>query len=151
MSISTIAFPAPFPALLRAAALGLALFLLTPARAQAQTWMVSTDAYVRLGVMDKFGALGAYSAKFVVTNNTTGKSYSLVREVGNGQNGIDVIFPSAPSEADYFKSETGEAGQGLPGTYVWECQVAGKRVVSGRFTFPEAGNDVTTIVVDQKK
>ena len=89
--------------------------LLEPTASQAQTWMVSTDAFVKLGVMDKFGTLGTYSAKFVVTNITNGKSYILVKEVGGGHNGIDVVFPSEPSEPDYFKADTGEAARALPG------------------------------------
>ncbi|MBC8081878.1 MAG: hypothetical protein H7Z21_01595 [Hymenobacter sp.] len=151
MSISTPVFSCRFTSLLRATGLALGLLLLAPAAAQAQTWMVSTDAYVKLGVMDKFGVLGAYSAKFVVTNSTSGKSYILVKEVATGQNGIDVIFPSEPSEPDYFKSEAGEAGRAQPGPYVWECQVGGKKVVGGRFAFPETINDVTTVVLDDKK
>ena len=111
MRFSTLTFLSRFAGLLRAAGLGLALLLLAPVAARAQTWMVSTDAYVKLGVMDKFGALGTYSAKFVVTNQTSGKSYILVKEVANGQNGIDVIYPSEPTEPDYFKSDTGEAGR----------------------------------------
>lgn len=137
--------------MLRVAGLGLALMLLAPTASQAQTWMVSTDAFMKLGVMDKFGTLGAYSAKFVVTNITSGKAYILVKEVANGQNGIDVVFPSEPTEPDYFKADTGEAARALPGAYVWECQVGGKKVVSGKFSFPETANDITTIVVDKDK
>ncbi|RYU79449.1 hypothetical protein [Hymenobacter persicinus] len=135
--------------LLRAAGLVLALLALTSTASHAQTWLVSTDAYIRLGVMDKFGQLGNYSARFVVTNQTNGKEYILVKEIEKGQNGIDVIFPSLASEADYFKSESGEAANGVPGRYVWECQVGGKKVVGGRFTFPEVANDVT--VIDKRK
>ncbi|WP_375437212.1 hypothetical protein [uncultured Hymenobacter sp.] len=137
--------------MLRIVGLGLALMLLAPTASQAQTWMVSTDAFMKLGVMDKFGSLGTYSAKFVVTNTTNGKAYILVKEVANGQNGIDVIFPSEPSEPDYFKADTGEAARALPGAYTWECQVGGKKVVGGKFSFPETANDITTIVVDKKK
>ena len=111
--------------------------------------MVSTDPYIKMGVMDKFGQLGAYSARFVVTNQTTGKEYVLVKEVASGQNGVDVLFPSEPSEPDYFKTATGEAARATPGRYVWECQVGGKRVVGGRFTMPEAANEIS--VVDKPK
>ena len=151
MGVSTRIFSARLTSLLRVAGLGLALMLLAPTASQAQTWMVSTDAFMKLGVMDKFGTLGTYSAKFVVTNTTSGKAYILVKEVANGQNGIDVVFPSEPAEPDYFKADTGEAARALPGNYVWECQVGGKKVVSGKFSFPETANDVTTIVVDKKK
>ena len=151
MGISTPVVSSRFTFLLRAAGLALTLFLLAPTTSQAQTWMVSTDAYMKLGVMDKFGTLGPYTARFVVTNTRTGKNYFLVKEVVSGQTGVDVIFPSEPSEPDYFKSETGEAGRALPGAYTWECQVGGKKVVGGRFSFPETANDVTTIVSDKKK
>ena len=135
----------PFTTFCRAAGLLVASLLLAPIAAQAQTWMVSTDPYIKLGVMDKFGQLGAYTAKFVVTNQTTGKAYFLVKEITDGKNGVDVIFPSEPSEPDYFKSESGEAARATPGRYVWECQVGGKKVVSGRFTMPEAANDVSVV------
>jgi len=144
MHVSTPSFP-HFITFCRAAGLLVASLLLAPMTTQAQTWMVSTDPYIKMGVMDKFGQLGSYTAKFVVTNQTTGKAYSLVREVTNGKNGIDVIFPSEPSEPDYFKSESGEAARATPGRYVWECQVGGKKVVSGRFTMPEAANDVSVV------
>ncbi|SHM25054.1 hypothetical protein [Hymenobacter psychrotolerans] len=134
---------------LRAAGLVLALLVLAPLGAKAQTWMVSTDAYIKMGVMDKFGQLGEYSAKFVVTDQTSGKAYVLVKQVTAGRNGIDVIFPSEATESDYFKTETGEAAQARPGRYVWECQVGGKKVVGGRFSLPETANDVT--LLDNKK
>jgi len=131
--------------LLTAAGVGLLLLLLAPTAAHAQTWMVSTDPYVKLGVNDKYGQLGAYSARFVVTNQKTGKAYILVKEVAAGQNGVDVVFPSEPAEVDYFKTDTNEAASSKPGQYIWECQVGGKKVVSGRFVIPQANNDVTVI------
>ncbi|UOQ74693.1 hypothetical protein [Hymenobacter cellulosilyticus] len=134
--------------LLRAAGLVVALLVLTPTTSRAQTWLVSTDAYIKMGVMDKFGQLGTYTARFVVTNQATGKEYILLKQIEKGQNGIDVMFPSEPSDPDYFKTEAGEAAKGTPGRYVWECQVSGKKVVGGRFTFPEVGNDIT--VVDRR-
>ncbi|MBO3271650.1 MULTISPECIES: hypothetical protein [Hymenobacter] len=135
--------------LLRAAGFALTLLLLSSTASHAQTWLVSTDSYVKLGVVDKFGQLGAYTAKFVVTNQSTGKSYMLEKQIPAGQKGVDVIFPSEPSEADYFKSDRNEAGTAAPGRYVWECQVSGKKVVGGFFEFEKAGNDVT--VVEKRK
>ncbi|RSK36325.1 hypothetical protein [Hymenobacter metallilatus] len=123
----------------------LALVVFSPTQAKAQTWLVSTDAYVKIGVMDKFGQLGGYTAKFVVINQETGKEYVLVKQVPKGQNGIDVIFPSEATEAEYFKTERGEAGRAQPGRYTWECQVGGKKVVGGRFGFSEVANDVTLV------
>ncbi|GAA4374262.1 hypothetical protein [Hymenobacter koreensis] len=123
----------------------LLVLLMAPTRSQAQTWLVSTDPYVKLGVLDKFGQLGSYTAKFIVTNQTTGKEYSLVKEVEKGQNGIDVIFPSLATEAEYFKTDSGEAAKASPGRYVWQCQVSGKKVVGGRFEMTAVTNDVTVV------
>lgn len=130
---------------LRAAGFALALLLLSSTASHAQTWLVSTDPYVKIGVVDKFSQLGAYTAKFVVTNQATGKAYVLEKQVASGQKGVDVIFPSEASEADYFKTDRNEAGTAAPGRYVWECQVGGKKVVGGFFEFNKAGNDVTVI------
>ena len=131
---------------LAAVALGLALVSAAPAR--AQTWMVSTTAQIKLGVLDKFGQLGPYTATFVVHNEKTGKDYLLVKELEKGQSGVDVLFPTEPSEPDYFKTAEGEAAKAVPGRYTWECRVGGKKAVGGRFTFPETANDVT--VLDQR-
>ena len=128
----------------RAVALSLGLAL-APAAAQAQTWMVSTTAQIKLGILDKFGQLGPYVATFVVHSEKTGKDYLLVKELDKGQSGIDVLFPTEPSEPDYFKTEGGEAAKAVPGRYTWECRVGGKKAVGGRFTFPETANDVTVV------
>lgn len=119
-----------------------ALLLSAPA-ARAQTWLVSTDPFVKLGVSDKFGQLGSYSAKFVVTGQ--GKEYTLTKQVEKGQNGVDVVFPSPATEADFFQTAAGIAAKATPGNYVWYCEVSGKKVAGGRFTMPTAANDVTVI------
>ena len=113
--------------------------------AQAQTWMVSTTAYIKLGVLDKYGQLGSYTATFVVHNEKTGKDYLLVKELAKNQTGVDVLFPTEPSDPDYFKTESGEAASAAPGRYTWECRVKGVKAVGGRFTFPEVANDITVI------
>ena len=124
----------------------MALLLLGAApSAHAQTWMVSTTAYIKLGILDKYGQLGPYTAIFVVHSERTGKDYILVKELPKGQNGMDVLFPTEPSDPDYFKTESGEAATAIPGRYTWECRVKGVKAVSGRFVFPEVGNDVTII------
>lgn len=143
MRVSTPAFS--LSRVLRVAGVLLALLVFSPSTSQAQTWLVSTDAYVKLGVMDKFGQLGAYTAKFVVINQDTGKEYTLSKQIAKGQSGIDVIFPSEASESDYFKTDRGEAARATPGRYTWECQVSGKKVVGGRFSFSEVANDVTLL------
>ena len=123
----------------------LALALQAPTQVHAQTWMVSTTAHIKLGILDKYGQLGPYTATFVVHNEKTGKDYILVKELVKNQTGIDVLFPSEPTEADYFKTADGEAAGPTPGRYTWECRVRGEKAVSGRFTFPETGNDITLI------
>lgn len=149
MQTSTLRLPHRLALVLRAAGFVLALLVFAPTNARAQTWLVSTDAYIKLGVMDKFGQLGTYSATFVVTDQTSGKEYLLTKEVEKGRHGMDVLFPSEPSEPDYFKTEKGEAARAVPGKYAWECRVGGKRVVGGRFEVPSVANDVT--VVDNRK
>ena len=127
---------------LAGALLVLLLFGSAPA-AQAQTWMVSTTAQIKLGILDKYGQLGPYTATFVVHNEKSGKDYLLVKELIKGQTGVDVLFPTDPSDPQYFKTEGGEAAVATPGRYTWECRVKGARAVSGRFVFPEVGNDIT--------
>ena len=131
--------------LLPAAAMVFVLTLFAPSQAKSQTWLVSTESFVKLGVVDKFGQLGAFTAKFVVISQRNGKEYTLVKEIEKGQNGIDVVYPSLATEADYFKASSGEAGTAAPGSYTWECQVNGKKVVGGRFSFSEVANDVNLI------
>jgi hypothetical protein len=121
------------------------LLLANAPKAQAQTWMVSTTAQIKLGILDKYGQLGAYTATFVVHNERTGKDFFLVKELSKGQTGVDVLFPTDPSDPDYFKAESGEAAQATPGRYTWECRVKGVRAVGGHFVFPEVGNDITVV------
>ena len=113
--------------------------------AQAQTWMVSTTTHAKLGILDKYGQLGAYTATFVVHSERTGKDYFLVKELAPGQPGIDVLFPTDPSDPTYFKAESGEAAAAGPGRYTWECRVKGVRAVGGRFELSEASNDITVV------
>ncbi|MBT2557899.1 hypothetical protein J7E24_08890 [Hymenobacter sp. ISL-91] len=143
MRLSTLDFV--LRRLVPSAALLFVLAVFSPSQARAQTWLVSTETFAKLGVVDKFGQLGAYSAKFVVTSQRTGKAFFLVKEIEKGQNGVDVLFPSLATEADYFKASSGEAGTAAPGAYTWECQVNGKKVVGGSFSFSEVANDVNLI------
>jgi hypothetical protein len=117
----------------------------TAPKACAQTWMVSTNAQIKLGILDKYGQLGPYTATFIVHSEKTGKDYFLTKELAKGQTGVDVLFPTDPSDPQYFKAETGEAASPTPGRYTWECRVKGVKAVSGRFTFPEVANDVTVV------
>ncbi len=113
--------------------------------AQAQTWMVSTTPYVKLGVLDKYNALGGYTAVFIVTNEKTTQEFLLTKQVPKGESGIDVFFPTEPSDPEYFKNMSGLAAQATPGRYRWECRVNGKKAVGGFFNYPETGNDITVI------
>jgi hypothetical protein len=134
------------PRVRRAVGTLVALWLLGAApAARAQTWMVSTTAQIKLGILDKYGQLGPYTATFVVHNEKTGKDYFLVKQLVKNQTGIDVLFPTDPADPDYFKTESGEAANATPGRYTWECRVKGVKAVSGRFVFPEVANDVTVI------
>lgn len=128
-----------------AVALVALLWLGAAPAARAQTWMVSTNAQIKLGILDKYGQLGPYTATFVVHSEKTGKDYLLVKELAKNQTGVDVLFPTDPSDPEYFKTEGGEAAAATPGRYTWECRVKGVRAVSGHFVFPEVGNDVTII------
>ena len=126
-----------------AGALGALLLLGVAPAVHAQTWMVSTTAQIKLGVLDKYGQIGPYTATFVVHSERTGKDYFLVKELVKGQTGVDVLFPTEPSDPEYFKSETGEAANPTPGRYTWECRVKSVKAVGGKFTYPEVGNDIT--------
>ena len=127
----------------------LGLLLSAAPAAKAQTWMVSTTAQIKLGILDKYGQIGPYTATFVVHSERTQKDYLLVKEIPRGQSGVDVLFPTDPSDPDYFKTGEGEAAQAAPGRYTWECRVKGVRAVGGRFVFPEVSNDVTIIKKEQ--
>lgn len=133
------------PTIRWAGALVVLLLLAAAPAARSQTWMVSTTAQIKLGVLDKYGQLGAYTATFVVHSERSGKDYSLVKEIPNGQTGVDVLFPTDPADPEYFRSASGETASATPGRYTWECRVKGLRAVGGRFVFPEVGNDVTVI------
>ena len=129
--------------LLGGAALLVGSLLAQPAK--AQTWMVSTTPHIKLGVLDKYNALGGYTANFIVIDEKTQQEYILIKQVPKGESGVDVLFPTEPSDPDYFKNVKGIAAQPVPGRYVWECRVNGKKAVGGHFTFPETGNDITVI------
>ncbi len=127
------------------AAAALLIGSLSASSAHAQTWMVSTSPYIKLGILDKYNALGGYSANFIVKNEKTGQEFMLTKQVSKGENGVDVFFPTEPSDPEYFKNMAGLAAQPTPGAYTWECRVNGKKAVGGRFNFPETSNDITVL------
>ena len=128
-----------------AALLTLLVGSLFASSAHAQTWMVSTTPYIKLGVLDKYNALGSYTAVFIVTKEKNSQEYLLTKQIPKGENGVDVFFPTEPSDPEYFKNLQGLAAQPTPGRYHWECRVNGKKAVGGFFTFPETGNDITVL------
>jgi hypothetical protein len=142
-SFTTILFTGGLRRYATAAALLVGGLVATPAK--AQTWMVSTTPYIKLGVLDKYNALGGYNAVFIVTEEKTTKQFLLTKVVAKGENGVDVFFPTEPSDPEYFKNMAGLAAQPSPGSYTWECRVNGKRAVGGHFVYPETGNDVTIV------
>lgn len=115
-------------------------------KVQAQTWMVSTTPHIKLGVLDKYHSLDGYEAVFIVMSDRDHQEYTLTKTVPKNEYGVDVMFPSEATDPEYFKSLKGLAAQPIPGSYTWECRVKGKRVVGGHFTYPDAGNDINTIV-----
>lgn len=127
------------------AAVAVLTISLFASNAHAQTWMVSTTPYIKLGVLDKYNALGGYSAVFIVTSEKTSQEFILTKQVPKGESGVDVFFPTEPSDPEYFKNMAGLAAQVVPGRYRWECRVNGKKAVGGFFTYPETGNDITVI------
>ena len=94
----------------------LALSLAT-STAQAQTWMVSTTPYIKLGVLDKYNSLGGYTATFFVKSERSGQEFMLTKQVPKGESGVDILFPTEP----------------------------GKKAVGGHFDYPETGNDMTVV------
>lgn len=142
-SFTTIFFANGLRRYAAAAALLAGGLVATPAK--AQTWMVSTTPYIKLGVLDKYNALGGYNAVFIVTEEKSTKQFLLTKVVAKGENGVDVFFPTEPSDPEYFKNMAGLAAQPSPGNYTWECRVNGKRAVGGHFVYPETGNDVTIV------
>lgn len=142
-SFTTILFAGGLRQYAAAAALAVAGLVATPAK--AQTWMVSTTPYIKLGVLDKYNALGGYNAVFIVTEEKSTKQFLLTKVVPKGENGVDVFFPTEPSDPEYFKNMAGLAAQPSPGNYTWECRVNGKRAVGGHFVYPETGNDIIVV------
>jgi len=112
----------------------LALALLSSPAFAAPIWQQSVSQKVTLGVRDKFGELGKYTAKFVVTTQL-GEIYTRTIEVPKGDFGGNFGYVEFPSSQ--FKSEGREAPPNAdPGRiYSWEVQVGGRSVTSGKFTF----------------
>jgi hypothetical protein len=83
------------------------------------TWQSTEEPEIRLGVRDKYGNLGSYTANFVVEGKK-GDRYQLAKKV-HGDSFANVEFPQ-----DFD-------GYAPVGSYTWKCLVNGKVAVSGRF------------------
>lgn len=86
------------------------------------SWQVSEDALVRMGVRDKYGALGAYDAVFVVTDPAHKTVQKKVHV--SGSDWKYVIFPD--DFAGAFEND---------GKYTWVCRVHDRVVVRGGFIY----------------
>ncbi|MHB9106925.1 MAG: hypothetical protein ACYDCO_07710 [Armatimonadota bacterium] len=110
---------------------GVCLFMLK-LHAQAPrtevTWQSSQSPQVQLGVRDKFGEMGGYTADFVVIGPKKAK-YHEYKKVGGDDWGY-IIFPR---DFEVW---------GEPGKYTWKCLVNGKPVVEGKFRFTSSGVEV---------
>ena len=90
----------------------------------------SSEALVaRLGVRDKNGILGKYTAVWVV-NDPDGKQYQAKRTVERDDWG-DVYFPDDFPAIDKV------------GRYSWKCLVNGQEVVHGSFEYARNGLQLT--------
>jgi hypothetical protein len=91
------------------------------------TWQQSKESTIKLGVRDKGGSLGSYTAVFVVTGPDK-KKYTASRKV----NGDDFEYVSFP----------GDFGESLPsvgGLYTVECTVKGQVVTRDKFRWTHPG------------
>lgn len=110
--------------LLIAAGMGLRLLRLG-AQEPGATWQSSEAAAVQLGVRDKYGSLGAYTADFVVIG-PKGEKRHAYRKVKDDAFAF-VYFP------DDFQT------WGAPGRYAWKCLVGTRAVVGGKFQVTASG------------
>lgn len=89
------------------------------------SWQYSMTPEVQLAVRDKYGALGSYTVRFVVTREG-GANVQLSRN-GNGDGWTAVYFPTD------FQT------YGQPGRYRWHAAVNGKTVATGTFSMTRDG------------
>jgi hypothetical protein len=97
-------------------------------RGPAVSWQQSKATSVTLGVRDKFGSLGAYTADFIVTGPDR-KKYSVNKQVNSSDWGY-VSFPGdfTPSFAS------------VGGVYSVECLVNSRVVTRDRFRYTSPGD-----------
>ena len=103
------------------------------ARHDEPVWQLSESAVARMGVRDKFGALGGYDATFIVTGPQNKKTKKTVHVKGDEFK--EVSFPD--DFPNYLE---------LKGHFKWACQVNGKTVVNGECIFtnlPKGGVQVS--------
>jgi hypothetical protein len=90
-------------------------------------WQLSMTPEIQLGVRDKYGALGTYTAVFVV-NGPNGSTYRAQQQ----PNDLGWCFVYFPMSFQAF---------GAPGNYLWHAEVNGNIVVQGQFRM--TNNSVT--------
>ncbi len=95
-------------------------------RVRHVTWQQSVEPQVQLGIRDKLGVLGKYTAVFVVTA-PDGERQRATRQV------VDSDVENDWGEVSY----PGDFGALLyqSGTYRWECRVDGEVVAKGTFEY----------------
>jgi hypothetical protein len=91
------------------------------------TWQQSKETTIKLGVRDKNGTLGSYTAVFVVTGPDK-KKYTTSRKV----NGDDFEYVTFPGD---FSESLPTAG----GLYTVECSVKGQVVTRDKFRWTDPG------------
>jgi hypothetical protein len=104
-------------------------------QATAPKWQQSIMPAVELGVRDKWGALGSYTAVFVVTT-PDGLEFKASREVKGDEWGL-VYFPAN------FGIEA------KPGHYKWQCNVNKKTALTGSFDYKSINGWANQLRVSQ--
>ena len=107
----------------------ISLFLLGNSASAEPTWQSSTSTTVQLGVRDKYGSIGKYTATFIVTDPDK-KEFTTSITVKNDDFGY-VTFPS--DFKTYMKT----------GKFTWKCVVGGKAIFNGEFVSKRSGETVT--------
>ncbi|GAA4361469.1 hypothetical protein GCM10023185_28560 [Hymenobacter saemangeumensis] len=136
-------FPHPLASFIRPALGSLALLLgFSQPQAQAQTWMVDSTPYIRLGIEASAALSSPKPTTFVVRHEKTGTEYELSQEAAAGTRELTVLFPTpANGEMTYFKTSAGKTPNWAPGKYTWSCKVGSEVAGYGAFVMPECKID----------
>jgi hypothetical protein len=107
----------------------------TQNRTRRVTWQYEMSSDVELGIRDKLGDLGRYTAVFVVTA-PDGEQHKATRQVVESDMGY-ILFP------DDFKTDWDRDGK-----YKWQCRVDGKVVSEGAFEYKSTPSGRRLIIAD---